>query len=350
MRFDDRPSRGVVLAAAMMLLAAGCNFQRPGDAGADETATPAVGGTPLTPQGDTSTPASVVATSTRVAAHTTSSSSPPASSTVSSASRSPTPCTDRAAFILDVTIRDNALVFPGEAFVKIWRLQNTGTCTWDTSYAITFIGGQRMKGNTRVNLTTMVPPGSTVDLAVDMAAPDQPGSYQGFWKLIGRDGNYFGIGSDAEVAFWVKIIVPALPTPTGVIPPTLTPTASATPKATSEAVAAGFASLSLGMSLDLDTGEIDPLSGSDASLLEPTPGAPAIVPTGGAKMSRYGPPPDPPPPSRCQTLNLTGSPIPLSSLAVHGLVCYRTADGRFGYFRVNNLDGGLRIEFLTWGP
>lgn len=350
MRLGYRSFKSAVLAIALILPAVGCNYRLAGDPGAAQTPFQTVGGIRLTSVLETFTPESVGATGTLAAAGTPSPSPPPASATVSSVRVSPTPCTDRAAFIGDVTIRDNTLVLPGMAFVKIWRLRNTGTCIWDKSYGITFIGGERMKASSPVDLTTMVLPGSTVDLPVDMAAPSQPGSYQGFWKLIGRDGSYFGIGADAEVAFWVKIIVPAVPTPTGVLAPTLTPTTTATPMPTQEAVAAGTASLSRNMSLDLDTGEIDPPSGSDISLLEATPGALALVPTGGAQMSRYGPPPDPPPPSRCQALSLTDAPIPLSSLSVQGLVCYRTAGGLYGYLRVKNLDGGLGIEFLTWGP
>jgi hypothetical protein len=207
-----------------------------------------------------------------------------------------------------------------------------------------------MEASSPVHLTTTVMPGGTIDLAVDMVAPDQAGTYQGYWKLIGGGGNYFGIGSGADAAFWVKIVVPALPTETGLPPLTLTPTASATPRATPEVIASGSALLSLRSEIDLDSGELDPASGSDAALLEPTPGAPSIVPADGVQMSRYGPPPDPPPPGRCQALSLTADPIPLSSLSVQGLVCYKTTAGRLGYFRVKTLADGLGIDFVTWGP
>jgi hypothetical protein len=294
-------------------------------------------------------PSPSTATVSPFATHTTPA-SPSASPAEPSSTVSPTPCTDLAAFVDDVTIRDNTLVIAGAAFVKVWRLENAGTCIWDSAYAAVFIGGDKMEASSPVHLTTTVPPGSTVDLAVDMVAPDQPGSYQGFWKLIGHSGEYFGIGSDADAAFWVKIVVPALPTETGVATPTLTPTATATPRATPEVAASGLASLTLDTSLDLDTGELDPESGSDASLIELPPDTPSLVPADGALMSRYGPPPDPPSPSRCQALNLTGDPIPLSSLSVQGLVCYRTTEGRLGYFRVMTLDDSLGIAFVTWGP
>jgi hypothetical protein len=64
----------------------------------------------------------------------------------SSAAITPTPmatatpvtagCTDRAAFVGDVTIPDQTSIAPGAAFIKTWRLRNDGTCTWDASYAL----------------------------------------------------------------------------------------------------------------------------------------------------------------------------------------------------------------------
>ncbi len=333
-----------------MLIATGCNFQPSMGSNANASITPTlVGGMPVT-QLATSKATTEVGMVTPSASQTPTPPAPSVSPTGPTGELSPTPCADYAAFVEDVTIRDNTLVMPGTGFVKIWRLQNAGTCIWDATYTTTFIGGERMEASSPVHLTTTVIPGATVDLAVDMVAPETPGTYQGFWKLIGRGGNYFGIGSRADAAFWVKIIVPALPTETGVATPTLTPTASATPRPTPEVAASGSASLELDMSLDLDTGELDPSSGSDASLLEPTPDAPSLVPADGAQMSRYGPPPDPPTPNRCQALNLTSDPIPLSSLSVQGLVCYRTTDGRLGYLRVKTLDDGLGISFVTWGP
>lgn len=339
----------VMLAAALAVLV-GCNFRPPSTSNPGTSVTP----TPdeiarATVLGD-GTPASSTATVEPSATRASAPTSASASASGSPVGMTPGACTDEASFVDDVTFRDNTLILPGTAFVKIWRLQNTGTCTWDTGYAVGFIGGARMEAPSPVHLTTTVPPRSSVDLAVDMIAPQEPGTYQGFWKLIDRNGGYFGIGSDADVAFWVKVIVPSLPTETGVVAPTLTPTASATPRPTPEVIASGFASLAAEMNLDLDTGELNPPAGADVSFLGATPGPPAVAPTEGAQLSRYGPPPDPPSPARCQALNLSTTAIPLSSLSVQGLVCYRTGEGRLGYFRVKSLDDVLGLDFVTWGP
>lgn len=344
-----RSTELAAIAAAVAWLVASCNYQlSPNPAGVGSSTGPAVVAPSPTILRVTSIPltAEQAAPPSRIASPIAS----PSASFGSPATVPAAPCSDRAFFVDDVTIRDNTLVMPGDPFVKIWRLRNDGTCTWDATYAAGFIGGDRMDAASLVHLTTSVPPGSAIELAVDMTAPDQAGAYQGFWKLIGKNEKYFGIGANGEVSFWVKIVVPLLPTPTGVLAPTITPTASVTPRATPETVSAGLVSLTIGMRFDLDTGGIDLPSGSDVSLLEATPGAISLVPTGGALLSRYGPPPDPPSPSHCQALELNNTAIPLSSLSIEELVCYRTVDGRLGYFRVEGLDGYLGIAYFTWGP
>jgi hypothetical protein len=151
------------------------------------------------------------------------------------------PCQNQASFVDDVTIPDNTKMQPDEDFVKIWRLQNAGDCSWTPAYLLAFIGGQMIGAPESVPLSTHVAPGETVDLAVDMEAPDLPGTYQGYWKLRSPDGAYFGIGPQGDQSFWVKIVVPAPPTAevSATSAPTDTPTtiASASPSATATATA-----------------------------------------------------------------------------------------------------------------
>ena len=42
----------------------------------------------------------------------------------------PADCTNRAAFVADVTIADNEFVPGGSDFTKTWSVKNTGTCIW----------------------------------------------------------------------------------------------------------------------------------------------------------------------------------------------------------------------------
>jgi len=117
-------------------------------------------------------------------------------------------CSDRIAFIMDVTIPDNSEIEPGAAFTKTWRLRNDGTCTWEPSYDLVFHHGDHMSAASAVALTGSVMPGQIADLSIDMVAPADPGTYQGFWMLRNGDDVLFGLGAGGDVAFWAKIVVP----------------------------------------------------------------------------------------------------------------------------------------------
>jgi hypothetical protein len=116
-------------------------------------------------------------------------------------------CTDRATFISDVTIPDNTRMEAGKSFEKTWRLKNSGTCTWSTSYAMVFSSGSQMGGPASVAMPKSVSPNGTVDLKVTLTAPTTNGTYTGNWKLRNASGVHFGLGTKADQPFWVKIIV-----------------------------------------------------------------------------------------------------------------------------------------------
>lgn len=118
----------------------------------------------------------------------------------------PVPC-NRAQFVEDVQVRDGAEFYPGESFTKIWRLRNTGTCTWSKDYAVVFVDGNQMSGPVSQPLGVTVAPGQTVDVAVPMTAPSQRGTFTGYWQLRSSGGVLFGIGDSAQSSFWVRISV-----------------------------------------------------------------------------------------------------------------------------------------------
>lgn len=155
-----------------------------------------------------STPGSALATSTPMSGE-----NPTATLTLSFVTStpyfSPVPVKrcDAAAFVTDVTIPDNTILSPGSAFKKIWRLQNVGTCSWTSSYALVFINGDSLGGPSAVSLVGNVNPGETVDLTVNLVAPSQKGDYRGNWKLRNASGVLFGIGAQADSVFWVDINV-----------------------------------------------------------------------------------------------------------------------------------------------
>ncbi len=123
--------------------------------------------------------------------------------------QSPVPVSrcDAAAFVTDVSYPDGTQVSRGGSFVKTWRLQNVGTCSWNTSYALVFVSGDPMSAPASVSLPGSVGPGGTIDVSVQLTAPNSDGRYRGYWKLRNASYVLFGIGAQADTAFWVDIKV-----------------------------------------------------------------------------------------------------------------------------------------------
>ncbi|TFH33181.1 MAG: hypothetical protein E4G99_11795, partial [Anaerolineales bacterium] len=93
------------------------------------------------------------------------------------------PC-DRATFVSDVTVPDGSDYAPGDTFVKTWRLRNTGSCTWTSSYDLVFHSGDAMNAPADVQLTSgTVAPGATLDVSVQLKAPNSQGTYKGFFRI-----------------------------------------------------------------------------------------------------------------------------------------------------------------------
>jgi hypothetical protein len=105
----------------------------------------------------------------------------------------------------DVTIPDGTVLRPGEDFVKIWAVRNTGTCTWDDGYALVYIGGSTPNLDPRnLEFTTgsdFISPGETADLDVRLTAPCAQGSYEGHWRMRSDSGFYFG----TTLSVYVKV-------------------------------------------------------------------------------------------------------------------------------------------------
>jgi hypothetical protein len=98
---------------------------------------------------------------------------------------------DKADYVSDISIPDGTNLSPGETFVKTWRIVNSGTSTWTTAYALTYISGAQMGGPAKVSLTTEVAPGKTVDISVNMTAPTAAGQHIGYWKMSNASGALF---------------------------------------------------------------------------------------------------------------------------------------------------------------
>ena len=118
----------------------------------------------------------------------------------------PIPC-DLAQFVRDVSVPDGTSYTAGTHFTKTWRLKNVGTCTWTTNYSLVFVNGSLMGADSINELPGSVAPGQSIDLSVDMIAPNSSGTYQGNWKLRNASNVTFGTGAGADFPFFVEIKV-----------------------------------------------------------------------------------------------------------------------------------------------
>jgi len=148
----------------------------------------------------------------------------------------PIPC-NWAQFVTDVTVPDDTEFIAGSAFTKTWRLRNVGSCDWTSGYRLIFDNGDQMSAPYESQFTTgVVPPGSQVDISVNLTAPSSAGTYIGFFKLRSSDNLVFGTGGDTQGNFWVRIVVltpSATPSVTSTFTETPTPTITETPLPTS---------------------------------------------------------------------------------------------------------------------
>ncbi len=126
----------------------------------------------------------------------------------------PIPC-DSMSYVADLTVPDGTYMNPGQSFTKTWRIRNTGSCTWNSSYKFVFVQGNSMGGQPQ-SINGTVAPNQNYDMSVPMQAPTTPGTYAGWWQMVNAQGTPFG------TRVWVEIVVPApqqpAPQPTPVAP------------------------------------------------------------------------------------------------------------------------------------
>ncbi|MGI8915137.1 MAG: N-acetylmuramoyl-L-alanine amidase [Chloroflexota bacterium] len=107
-------------------------------------------------------------------------------------------------FVQDLSLPDHTTVQPGQTATKTWKIADTGTTTWDSSYHLVRQAGGNLPGTASVVLPT-VSPGNTASVTATVTAPSGPGDYSATWRLTAADGHVFGD------PLWAEITVPAAP-------------------------------------------------------------------------------------------------------------------------------------------
>lgn len=101
-------------------------------------------------------------------------------------------CSNEAELVEQISDPAATTMAPDAEFTVSWTLRNEGDCTWDRTYRLIFVEGERMDSSRTSRLRTEVEPGESVTLSVDLTAPAEAGSHSGTWQLRAPDGDNFG--------------------------------------------------------------------------------------------------------------------------------------------------------------
>ncbi len=197
-------------------------------------ATPSPEITPTASPSPTPTPR-IESSPTRSPTSSTAYPSPSVTTTAGIASGGPLAATgcNESVYVRDATIEDGTELAPGEPFTKTWEIRNIGTCAWSRAYSMKFVSGDPMDGFDDT-IGRAVKPGDTAKISVSLTAPDEAGSYTGYWMLADKSGNPFGeqvlvqivVSDEAASSTPTPTSVPASATPLPTEPPTSAPTAT----------------------------------------------------------------------------------------------------------------------------
>lgn len=143
---------------------------------------------------------------------------PPTPTVDASIPTNPPDCTNSALFVTDVTIPDNTNIAGGTTFTKTWRISNNGTCVWGPTYTLSHYSDERLGSPDSVPLT-LTYPGQTLDVSVNLVAPNATGTHRGNFVIKNPQGLIMKIADDSRL--WVIINV------TVTTAPTVSPTATA---------------------------------------------------------------------------------------------------------------------------
>lgn len=102
---------------------------------------------------------------------------------------------DNATWIEDVETPDGTIFEPGDRFTRKWKIENTGTTTWNTDYRMIYYGGQPImcdEADMNINLQQTVDPTNQITISVRMTAPDPHGTYTNYFRMVNDKGEVFG--------------------------------------------------------------------------------------------------------------------------------------------------------------
>ncbi len=99
---------------------------------------------------------------------------------------------DNALWIADVTVPDNTVFWKNESFTKTWKIENSGTTTWDSTYKLVYVDGPVLGETLVVSILNPVKPKNQIELSVPMKAPSTLGTVTNYWRMMNGKGQFFG--------------------------------------------------------------------------------------------------------------------------------------------------------------
>jgi hypothetical protein len=100
-------------------------------------------------------------------------------------------CTDNLSYVEDISIPDGSIVAPGEQIEKIWKVENSGTCGWDSRYRLRLDSGEEL-GALPEQALFPARAGTQLEIHLLFTAPQEAGYHRSAWQAYGPDGNPFG--------------------------------------------------------------------------------------------------------------------------------------------------------------
>jgi len=94
---------------------------------------------------------------------------------------------------------------PGEEFVEVMKFRNEGDTCWPQNISLVPVGKERDNHLLCSDPTFSVPSaesGATVEIVMNLRAPDAPGRYIAHWRLTTSDGQKFG--QRASISLFVR--------------------------------------------------------------------------------------------------------------------------------------------------
>ncbi|RSN31371.1 hypothetical protein DMC61_14575 [Amycolatopsis sp. WAC 04169] len=101
-----------------------------------------------------------------------------------------TPYRRHGSLVAAITVPEGTVIAPGQKFVKVWRLRNSGTVAWTGRY-LRRLGAPSDLGIPSSPVEVRIPdtiPGELLYTSVPLKAHMLPGTAQVHWKTVGEDG------------------------------------------------------------------------------------------------------------------------------------------------------------------